>query len=75
MMVRFATKCDHQEPGGHPDVHCNRRSPEYTMWPTCSECGDDVCPDHMAPGSLDEGDGDRRDWCLCITCAAEATEP
>lgn len=32
--VMFAQLCD----------KCKRRSEEYGGWPTCRECGEDVCP-------------------------------
>lgn len=34
-MVRFATLCD----------RCDKRSPEYTPFQWCNECGDDLCPE------------------------------
>lgn len=34
MMVKFATTCD----------RCGARSPEYDVWPSCAECGEDLCP-------------------------------
>lgn len=57
-MVCFATKCD----------QCGQRSEEYTAWPSCSNCQDDICPACMAPGTLDPGDGERSDRCLCLIC-------
>lgn len=84
-VVRFATTCDHPVCCGEyarcltacverdPDAKgrpCGRRSEEYTAWPVCSECDRDTCPDHMADGTLDPGDGDREDRCLCRGCDA-----
>jgi len=43
-MVRFAMICD----------HCGERSPEYTPWWNCEDCGEDVCDDCIVPGSQDE---------------------
>ena len=59
-MVRFATTCD----------VCRERSEEYAKWPSCVECGDDVCPKHMEEESLDEETNE----CLCIACAEEAMD-
>ncbi len=61
MMVRFATTCD----------RCKARSDEYTAWPSCRECGDDICPGCAVDGTLDYGDGERGDRVLCRQCAAE----
>ncbi len=69
MMVRFATTCDYAETRDADP--CGRRSEEYTQWPACSYCGHHCCPAHMQPGSLDEGDGDRNDLCVCVACHAE----
>lgn len=77
MMVRFATTCDHAtRPTEDRDYRplCGQRSREYEQWPTCSDCGDHVCPDHMQPGTLDEGDGERHDRCLCVRCHDEGDE-
>ena len=54
-MVRFARTCD----------VCQERSEEYSKWPSCVECGDDVCPKHMDEGSLDEDTNE----CMCLHCA------
>ena len=59
-MTRFATTCD----------VCQERSEEYSKWPSCEECGDDVCPKHMEEGSLDEETNE----CLCLACAEELSE-
>lgn len=60
-LVRFATTCD----------KCGERSQEYTTWPDCVECGDDLCPKCQVPGSLKEGDGERPDKAMCNECAVE----
>jgi hypothetical protein len=57
--VRFATLCDAED--------CLRRSEEYSSWPTCRECGADVCPQHADPSSLHESDG--KETVVCLTCA------
>jgi hypothetical protein len=61
--IRFATTCD----------HCGERSEEYTAWPECAECLADLCPNCYVPGSLVEGDGERRDRVMCHECKLEAT--
>jgi hypothetical protein len=43
MMVRFATKCD----------RCGARSEEYTAWPHCEFCGEDLCLACEAKGHCD----------------------
>lgn len=58
-MVRFATLCD----------HCNRRSEEYTAWPSCRECYVHICPACQEPGTLRETDGECSETALCRTCA------
>lgn len=58
MMVRFATTCD----------RCQVRAREYTAWPHCRECMDDVCLECAVPGSLQTGDGDGPDTVLCGAC-------
>lgn len=45
--VRFATLCD----------QCKRRSPEYTSWPTCRECGQEFCPNCFTANSLKDNEG------------------
>lgn len=60
-MVRFANLCDCRD--------CGARSEEYQMWPVCRECGQDICPTHMAQGSFHEGDGETRSSVVCIECA------
>lgn len=61
-VVRFSNVCD--------VPHCNRHSEEYTRWPTCRDCLQDVCPDHYTPESYDAGEG--RPTAICLSCAAEA---
>lgn len=64
-MVRFATTCD----------LCieEKRSPEYTAWPSCRECLQDVCPEHQVAGSLKESDG--KETVLCVECATDEPTP
>jgi hypothetical protein len=62
-MVRFATLCD----------CCGARSEEYSAWPECAECMEDLCPNCYVPGSLSEGEGERRDRVMCHTCSVEVT--
>jgi hypothetical protein len=57
VIVRFATKCDF--PG------CAARSDEYTAFPSCSECGNDVCYRHRVEDTVDE----ERNRCLCNECS------
>ncbi len=54
-MVMFAQLCD----------HCGARSEEYSCWPTCRECGEDVCPDCIVPGSASD---DERHEATCKRC-------
>lgn len=56
MIVKFATLCD----------TCKARSPEYTSWARCLECGEDVCPECMIPESVKEGEGET--LCFCKRC-------
>lgn len=56
-MVRFATTCD----------ECQKRSKEFTAWPTCRECWRNICPTCRWPGSLEENEG--VDTVLCKDCA------
>jgi len=58
-MVRFATKCDF--PG------CAARSEEYTHFPHCSECGNDVCSRHRVEETVDP----ETNRCLCNECRDE----
>jgi hypothetical protein len=54
-MVRFATLCD----------KCGKRSEEYTAWPTCKDCGDDVCTECDIDSERTE---DERNATLCPDC-------
>jgi hypothetical protein len=57
-IVRFAMICD----------HCGTRSPEYTPWLTCRECGDEVCNACIVPGSADDESGKA----TCLRCDEDA---
>ena len=57
-MTRFATLCD----------QCGRRSEEYTHWPKCIACMDDVCTDCHIDKEIDE-----RNETLCKRCARETS--
>lgn len=61
-IVRFATLCDKAE--------CGKRSEEYTSWPTCRQCQDDVCKECQVPGSDTE---DERNEALCKACDPACT--
>jgi hypothetical protein len=52
--IKFATTCD----------RCPKISEEYTRWPVCRECGDDVCNTCIVAGSLDDESG----RAICIRC-------
>ena len=69
MLVRFADLCDVTFVLAPFMIvkTCAKRSDEYTMWPTCTECMDSICPEHMAPGTFDDNDG--RLTCVCVRCA------
>jgi hypothetical protein len=54
MLVKYACQCD----------HCSKRSPEYTAWPKCRECGDDVCDACRVRCEDDE----ETNSSLCIQC-------
>ncbi len=56
-LVKFACICD----------KCDARGPEYTMFPHCRECGDQVCPACDIEGERDEETGKT----LCKSCAPE----
>ncbi len=56
MLIRFATLCD----------KCDKRSEEYTAFPTCEHCMDDVCPDCYVPNSFTN---DERNQAVCNDCA------
>lgn len=69
MMVRFATTCDVGKRAAYP---CKARSLEYTTWPTCRVCHADVCPQHAAPGTLEEDKGfDGQRTVVCVQCTEE----
>lgn len=53
-IVQFASICD----------ICDARSEEYSKFPSCRDCGADVCELHVVPQSLDE----ERGKCLCTMC-------
>jgi len=59
-MVKFATLCD----------QCGKRSEEYTAWPSCEGCGDEVCDD--CGRVTKTGDGDRPDKAICKKCEKES---
>ena len=56
--VRFATLCD----------ACGARSQEYGAWPTCRECGCDICPLCAVPGSKTDADVNQPETCYCQLC-------
>ena len=62
-LVRFASTCDH--------AGCERRSPEWTEWPSCRSCQLHTCPRHTREGTLKEGDGDGPDTVCCVGCDLE----
>lgn len=68
-MVKFTTTCD--VPVGQESGICGRRAGEYTAWPSCRSCYDNVCPAHQVPGSLTEADVDCPETCLCMPCGAD----
>ena len=59
--VPFTTVCD--VPG------CGERAMEYSSWPTCRECQEDICLAHAVPGSVTDADLDSPPKCLCQRCA------
>ena len=54
-MVRFATLCD----------RCQRRSEEYTAWPTCKECLEHICDRCDVASARTE---DEHNETLCRNC-------
>lgn len=50
-LVKFACICD--------AAGCARQSEQYSVWPSCRGCKLDTCPDHTAPGSLQQKEHDR----------------
>jgi hypothetical protein len=61
MIIKFATVCDMP--------NCKEVSAEYSTFPTCRECGRDVCYGHQATDSLNEEQG----TAICNSCASEVT--
>lgn len=57
-MVRFATLCD----------KCKWKSEEYTSWPSCKDCLEDICPYCDIPEARTE---DERGQTLCKECSEE----
>ncbi len=52
------------------DTHCaacERIEPWREPWPVCRSCSTPVCPDHMAPDSLQDHDERGLD-CVCQPC-------
>ena len=58
MIVRFATLCD----------QCGKRSDEYTAFPSCVECMEDVC--EQCATHHDNADVDHPETALCHKCRA-----
>jgi hypothetical protein len=50
-LVKFASICD----------ACGNRSAEYEAYPSCRECGHDICLECQSKDSLDE----ESNTCLC----------
>jgi hypothetical protein len=65
MIVRFATLCDTII---RKDARCNARSVEYTAWPTCRVCQNDVCTKHTREGTATEADVNSPVTVICINC-------
>lgn len=61
MIVRFAMLCD----------GCRRRSPEYTHWPECRQCGRDIC---FNCGEDVEDDSEGHVTCRCVNCRKETLD-
>jgi hypothetical protein len=55
MMVKFATLCD----------RCGARSEEYSAWPHCADCFEDICPNCDRPEKRTE---DERGLTQCYGC-------
>ena len=49
-------------------VACERIEPWSAPWPRCESCSEPVCPDHVADGTLIEGDRERDERCYCVSC-------
>lgn len=54
-LVPFAMLCD----------KCGSRSKEYTPWPCCKDCRDDVCPKCDVPSERSEDEASKT---LCRAC-------
>ncbi len=65
MTVRFAQLCD----------RCQVRSEEYHQYPICSDCGEDICRECAATGTLTESEDGERPQCLCHDCQLNQNEP
>ncbi len=63
MMVRFATTCD----------ACGARSEEYTAWPSCEDCQEDICP-ACAHHLVRDADVDCSELVQCLRCHALALQ-
>jgi hypothetical protein len=57
--IRFSTICDVDG--------CEERSEVYSTWPSCTECGEEVCSKHQEKGTLNEEENE----CICLRCAEE----
>lgn len=55
--VKFAMICDTEG--------CNRRSPEYGVWCSCKECGNDTCDECAVPETIDH----ETCSCVCKACS------
>ncbi len=76
MIVKFATLCDvtinHIESKLSTEfIQCKKRSEEYTAWPTCRVCSNDVCPEHMRLNTKTDADLDTPETCVCINCVED----
>lgn len=63
MIVGYRGYCDIYLDETKPD-RCLAAYPGQACWPTCRLCGDQTCPAHTTPGSLDE----ERGTCTCVVC-------
>jgi hypothetical protein len=57
-LVKFATLCD----------KCEKRSPEYSAWPSCRMCMDHICTSCASPGTASE---DEEHAVTCKDCEIE----
>lgn len=55
VVVKFATLCD----------KCKKRSEEYTSFPSCKDCQQDICPDCDIKSERSE---DEKNLTLCHDC-------